>query len=47
VVLPAGDHFVRWDGRDARGHLLPQGLYFLRLSARGESRIVRFVLLRQ
>jgi flagellar hook assembly protein FlgD len=44
--LPAGDHAADWDGRDERGHVLPQGLYFIRLSGGGATRVVRFVLLR-
>jgi hypothetical protein len=29
---PAGEHVVRWDGRDARGVAVPAGVYFARLA---------------
>ena len=29
--LPAGEHLIRWDGRDRAGVLAPSGLYFYRL----------------
>lgn len=32
----AGDHAVRWDGRDDAGQPLAQGIYFLRLISRGD-----------
>jgi hypothetical protein len=31
--MPPGRHEVRWDGRDAAGHPVASGVYFLRLSA--------------
>lgn len=37
-VLPAGEHTVRWDGRDRAGRPSPSGLYFYRL--RVEERIL-------
>lgn len=37
-VLPAGEHLVRWDGRDRAGALAPSGLYFYRL--RVEDRVL-------
>ncbi len=44
--LPAGDHDVRWDGRDRLGRALPSGVYFYRLET-PEGRIDRkLVLLR-
>ena len=33
---PAGDHVVRWDGRDGRGELAPPGVYLVRLRTRDE-----------
>ncbi len=33
---PAGRHTRRWDGRDARGHLLPAGMYLVRLEFGGQ-----------
>jgi flagellar hook assembly protein FlgD len=29
----AGEHVVRWDGRDDRGQRIPSGVYFYRLEA--------------
>jgi len=34
--LPAGDHRVLWDGRDAAGRQVPNGLYFYRLLVEGK-----------
>lgn len=34
-LLPAGRHTAVWDGRDARGHAAPAGLYLVRLRAGG------------
>jgi hypothetical protein len=36
-VKPAGEHIVRWDGRDDRGRVAPSGIYFYRLRAEGRS----------
>ena len=36
--LPAGEHLIRWDGRDRTGALAPSGLYFYRL--RVENRVL-------
>jgi len=36
-LAPAGAGALAWDGRDARGHALPSGIYFCRLSATPES----------
>ena len=44
-VLPAGDHLVRWDGRDDAGRRLPGGLYLLRLEAAGRPSLNRKVVL--
>ena len=42
-----GQHHARWDGRDARGHNVSSGVYFVRLlGAEGESRAVKAVLVR-
>lgn len=34
-ILPAGEHSIRWDGRDRSGQLAPSGLYFYRLRFEG------------
>ena len=36
--LPAGEHLIRWDGRDRAGDPAPSGLYFYRL--RVENRVL-------
>ncbi|MBZ0270343.1 T9SS type A sorting domain-containing protein [bacterium] len=46
AFAPAGTHRVTWDGRDARGVRLAAGVYFVRLTAGTEHRIVKMVLLR-
>ncbi len=40
--LPAGRHLAAWDGADANGHALPNGVYLVRLST-DERRITRRV----
>lgn len=40
-VLSAGSTPVLWDGRDAAGRLVPAGLYFARLRAGGEERVLK------
>lgn len=44
-ALPAGEHFVSWDGRARDGRLAPAGRYFIRLAAGDvrESRAVSLV----
>ncbi|MBM4118233.1 T9SS type A sorting domain-containing protein, partial [bacterium] len=34
--LPAGEHSLDWDGRDAAGRALPSGQYFARLLQSGQ-----------
>jgi len=41
-----GTHSTRWDGRDARGGMASSGVYFVRLSANGEVRTQKMVLLK-
>jgi len=43
---PAGRHVVRWDGTDGRGHTVPAGVYFVRLSAGGKVSTGRLTLVR-
>ena len=45
-VRDAGEHRVAWDGRDDRGRSMASGVYFLRLSAGGEERTGRLLLVR-
>ena len=35
--LDAGEHELRWDGRDARGREVGSGMYLLRLKTRDAS----------
>lgn len=43
-VLSPGDQVVRWDGSDARGSRLSNGLYFVRLSHGNNTRSAKVVL---
>jgi hypothetical protein len=42
--LSAGEHEVRWDGRDGRGRQVSPGIYFYRLTAGGRTEAKRMVL---
>ncbi|HEX5130971.1 MAG TPA: FlgD immunoglobulin-like domain containing protein [Candidatus Krumholzibacteria bacterium] len=42
----AGEHVVRWDGRDAHGAPVSSGVYFVRLESRGDVRVRKIVLLK-
>lgn len=42
----AGEHRVRWEGRDAAGRSVAPGAYIVRLAAAGEVRTQRFVRVR-
>jgi YD repeat-containing protein len=44
--LPAGEHTLTWDGRDAAGRRVAGNLYWVRLSAGTEARASRLVMLR-
>jgi flagellar hook assembly protein FlgD len=46
-LRPAGEHEVRWEGRGAEGRRVQPGLYFVRLSAGGEDRNRRMVMLQK
>jgi hypothetical protein len=43
-VLSAGEHTIRWDGRDSKGEIAPSGVYFYRLT-QGERHATRKLLL--
>jgi flagellar hook assembly protein FlgD len=43
--MDAGDHEVRWDGKDDRGNRLPAGVYSYRIQSGGSSVARRLVLL--
>jgi len=45
-ALPAGEHTVRWDGRDAAGRTVAGGLYFAQLSSGGETKTTRVIAMR-
>ncbi|NOX36421.1 MAG: T9SS type A sorting domain-containing protein [Calditrichaeota bacterium] len=45
-VLPAGNHQVVWDGRDAQLNPVPSGIYFYRLRIDGQSQVRKMHLLR-
>jgi hypothetical protein len=44
--LSAGEHTLRWDGRDASGHPVANGLYLVRLEADGVSLTQKLVSMR-
>ena len=44
--LSAGDHSVRWDGKNAQGRDVASGVYFYRISAGGYESIEKMTLLR-
>jgi hypothetical protein len=44
--LPAGRHEVAWRGRDATGRGVPSGIYLARLTAQGEQRVAKMMLLK-
>jgi len=43
---PAGSYVIRWDGTDGRGHTVPAGVYFIRLTAGGVTSSGRLTLVR-
>jgi len=43
---PAGTYVARWDGTDSRGHTVPAGVYFVRLSAGDKVSTGRLTLVR-
>jgi hypothetical protein len=44
--LAAGPHLVRWDGSDAHGQSVAQGVYFARIEAGGHAATERIVVVR-
>jgi flagellar hook assembly protein FlgD len=42
----AGSSHVTWDGRDANGTMQPSGLYYARLSADGQSKTIKMLLMK-
>jgi len=44
-TLPAGEHELVWDGRDAAGHRQASGVYFVRFRAGGQQQELKLVLL--
>ncbi len=45
-VYPAGDHTLRWDGRDTHGRKAASGVYFFRINGLKVHKIRKFVLVR-
>lgn len=44
--LPAGEHRVTWNGRDASGNPTPTGIYFYRITSGGYSETKKMVVLK-
>nr|MBC8422792.1 hypothetical protein [bacterium] len=44
--LPAGDHAVRWDGRDDAGAALPGGLYLAIVRAGDDAKSLKLTLVK-
>lgn len=44
--LAAGEHRVAWDGRDANGHMVGSGTYFVVLRSAGDEATTRLIVLR-
>ena len=44
--MVAGEWVAHWDGSDERGHIMPSGIYFLKLDAGGEQRRAKLTLVR-
>ena len=44
-TLPAAEYSRAWNGRDAAGNAVGAGVYFYRLTAGSETRIVRSIVL--
>ncbi len=45
-ILDSGGHMITWDGRDQGGRPVAQGIYLLRLEARGAMRTHKLILIR-
>jgi hypothetical protein len=45
-IIPAGDHLVRWDGKDNTGRNVASGTYLARLLAGGGVKTVKMLLVR-
>lgn len=45
-IRPAGEGYALWDGRDARGRQLPNGIYLCRMVSGGRMSTIRLVLLK-
>jgi hypothetical protein len=44
--LPAGNHRIRWDGRDGAGRAMPSGVYLVRMRADGYTATAKMLLAR-
>jgi flagellar hook assembly protein FlgD len=45
ATVPAGDHVVEWNGRDANGRAQSSGVYFCRLTVNGSPVATRRIVL--
>jgi len=44
TAMPAGQHSVRWDGRDGQGQASSSGMYFVRMNAGGKTGLRKITL---
>lgn len=45
-ALPGGSTSLTWDGADQHGNRVASGVYFLRIDSRGDSKILKLVVLK-
>ena len=45
-AMPAGEHEVKWDGKDASGRDVSSGVYFSRLAVGDQARVQKMLLLK-
>ncbi len=46
ALYAPGQHSIRWDGKDAKGNIVANGVYFYRLRAGNSSQVMKMTLMR-